>query len=56
MTWANDKNWKMAVEVQNLFDTYYLLTVFDQTIGGQGYATGQPGRPREWSISLTKRF
>jgi iron complex outermembrane receptor protein len=40
----------------NLFDKYYLLTIFDQTTGGQGYATGQPGRPQEWAVSLKKKF
>lgn len=46
----------MSLEVTNLFDKYYLLTIFDQTTGGQGYASGQPGRPREWAVSVKKKF
>lgn len=57
VTWSNaDEDLSASLAVTNLFDEYYLLTVFDQTIAGQGYATGQPGRPREWSISVTKKF
>ncbi|MEO6151628.1 MAG: TonB-dependent receptor [Croceibacterium sp.] len=57
MTWRNEQeDLSISVEVTNLFDEYYLLTIFDQTVGGQGYATGQPGRPREWAISAKKKF
>lgn len=57
LTWNNtDEDLSLALSVTNLFDKYHLLTVFDQTIAGQGFATGQPGRPREWALSLTKRF
>ena len=57
LTWNNeDEDLSVALAITNLFDEYHLLTIFDQTIAGQGYATGQPGRPREWALSLTKRF
>ena len=57
LTWNNEgEDLSVSLAVTNLFDEYYLLTVFDQTIAGQGYATGQPGRPREWSVSVTKKF
>lgn len=57
LSWTNaDEDLTVSVAITNLFDEYYLLTVFDQTVGGQGYATGQPGRPQEWAVSLTKRF
>jgi iron complex outermembrane receptor protein len=57
ITWRNDgKDLDVSLEVTNLFDKYYLLTIFDQTVGGQGYATGQPGRPQEWAITLKKKF
>ena len=57
LSWTNaDDDLTVSAAVTNLFNEYYLLTIFDQTIGGQGYATGQPGRPREWALSLTKRF
>ena len=57
LTWANaDEDLSVSLEVTNLFDKYYLLTLYDQTVGGQGYANGQPGRPREWAVSLKKKF
>ena len=46
----------IAAEVTNLFDKYYLLTVFDLTIAGAGVASGQPGRPREWAVTVKKKF
>ncbi|HEU4651031.1 MAG TPA: TonB-dependent receptor, partial [Croceibacterium sp.] len=57
LTWRNaEDDLAVSLEVTNLFDEYYFLTVFDQTTAGVGYATGQPGRPREWAITLTKDF
>ena len=57
LTWRNaDKDLDVSLEVTNLFDEYYLLTLYDQTVGGQGYANGQPGRPREWAVSVKKKF
>ena len=57
LTWRNeDDDLQIALEVTNLFDEYYLLTLNDQTIGSQGYAMAQPGRPREWAVSVKKSF
>jgi iron complex outermembrane receptor protein len=57
LTWRNRADdLEIALEVTNLFDEYYLLTLNDQTIGSQGYAIAQPGRPREWAVNLRKRF
>jgi iron complex outermembrane recepter protein len=57
LTWANvDKDLEVSAEVTNLFDKYYLLTVFDLTLAGAGFATGQPARPREWAVTVKKRF
>jgi iron complex outermembrane receptor protein len=57
LTWRNaDEDLDVSLEVTNLFDEYYLLTLYDQTVGGQGYANGQPGRPREWAVSVKKKF
>jgi iron complex outermembrane receptor protein len=57
LTWRNpSEDLEVGVEVTNLFDEYYLLTLNDQTIGSQGYAIAQPGRPREWAVNLRKRF
>ena len=57
LTWRNaSRDLDVSLEVTNLFDKYYFLTLFDQTVGGQGYVTGQPGRPREWAVSVKKQF
>ncbi|WEK46288.1 MAG: TonB-dependent receptor [Candidatus Andeanibacterium colombiense] len=57
VTWrSEDKKLDISLEVTNLFDKYYLLTIYDQTIGGQGFASGQPGRPREWALSVKRKF
>ena len=57
LTWRNaDEDLDVSVEVTNLRNDYYLLTIYDQTVGGQGYSTGQPGRPREWAVSVKKKF
>jgi len=57
LTWRNQgEDIEVGLEVTNLFDEYYLLTVNDQTIGSQGYSIAQPGRPREWAVNLRKRF
>ncbi|MCW2393597.1 MULTISPECIES: TonB-dependent receptor [unclassified Sphingobium] len=57
LTWRNaDEDLDVSFEVTNLFDEYYLLTIYDQTVGSQGYSNGQPGRPREWAVSVKKKF
>jgi iron complex outermembrane receptor protein len=57
MTWRNQEDdLEIAFEFTNIFDEYYYLTINDQTIGSQGYAIAQPGRPREWAVSVRKRF
>jgi len=56
LTWRNaDDDLDVSLEMTNLTDEYYLQTVFDQTLG-QGSVAGQPARPREWAVSVTKRF
>ena len=57
LTWGNEEgDLEVSAEVTNLFDKYYLLTLFDLTTAGAGVATGQPGRPREWAVTVKKNF
>jgi len=57
LTWANqDKDLEISAEVTNLFDKYYFLSVFDLTLAGAGFVTAQPARPREWAVTVKKRF
>lgn len=56
LSWASsNENWEVSAAVKNLFDTYYYLTKIN-TVISSGTATGQPGRPREWTLTLRKRF
>lgn len=56
LTWRNaDEDLEASLEVTNLFDQYYYLTAFE--ISSQaGVANAQPGRPREWALTVKKRF
>jgi iron complex outermembrane receptor protein len=57
LTWRNpDRSWETSLEVTNLTDKYYLLTSFDLTGAGAGNANGEPGRPREYAITVKKNF
>ena len=56
LTWdsAGDA-WQAALEVTNLTDEYYYVTLFDLW-GPAGYIHGQPSRPREWALTLRRSF
>ncbi len=57
LTWRDsDNDWQVAFEVTNLFEEYYYLTTFDLRGAGAGFVKAQPGRPREWAITVTRRF
>ncbi len=49
-----DNDWIAALEVKNLTDEYYFLTVFDQP--SIGYTAAQPGWPRTVAFTLTRNF
>ena len=56
VTWrAPDEKWEAAVEVTNLSDKYYFLSRTDQ-YAGAGHSDGQPGRPREWGLTVKRKF
>lgn len=56
LTWRNAKdNLEAAFEVSNLFDKYYYLTTAEIS-AATGVANAQPGRPREWAVTLKKEF
>jgi iron complex outermembrane receptor protein len=56
LTWRTaDELWETSLEVTNVTDEYYFLTRFDQyTI--TGISDGQPGRPREWALTVKRKF
>jgi iron complex outermembrane receptor protein len=57
LTWQNaDRDLDVSLEVTNATDKYYLLTIFDLRATGAGFRKGRPGNPREWAISVKKKF
>lgn len=57
LTWRNaDRDLEVSAEVTNLFDKYYFLSKFDLTGAGAGVISGMPGRPREWAVTVKKKF
>jgi iron complex outermembrane receptor protein len=50
-----DEDWRLSLEVQNLFDKYYFLSVSDVTTS-LGAVTGVPGLPRTWSLTARHNF
>ncbi len=58
LSWKNaNKDLEIALEVTNVFNKYYFLTKFDSSgPSGAGFTSGYPGRPREWAISVKKKF
>jgi len=57
LTWVNaDGDLDVSFEVSNVFNKYYFLSTFDLRGAGAGFQKGLPGRPREWSLTVKKRF
>jgi iron complex outermembrane receptor protein len=55
LMWRNASgDLEISGEVTNLFDKYYFLTGWDRSPGG--YVIAQPGAPREWSVTISKKF
>jgi len=56
LIWRNgDGDWETSVEATNITNKYYFLTRFDQ-FTGSGVTDGQPGRPREFALTIKKKF
>jgi iron complex outermembrane recepter protein len=57
LTWRNpNEDLSVALEVTNLTDEYYYVTLFDLRAAGAGLSKAQPGRPREWAVTVRKTF
>ncbi len=50
-----DNGWEAAVFVTNLTNTFYYYNIFDSQ-NSFGLISGQPGRPREWAVSIKRSF
>jgi iron complex outermembrane recepter protein len=55
VSWSHAEDWRVALEVQNLFDKYYFQSVSDITTS-LGAVTGVPGLPRTFAVSVERRF
>lgn len=56
LTWRSpDDQWSVSVAVTNLLGKYYYLTKNDLARNA-GFVSGQPGRPREYAITLRRTF
>lgn len=57
LRWQNrDEDFEITLRVKNLFDEYYLVNMYDRFLSSFGVLSGQPGRPREWSIGAKMIF
>jgi iron complex outermembrane recepter protein len=57
LSFANtDKDWKISLEVKNIFNKYYFLSVSDATTQSLGIVSGVPGLPRTWAVTVKKTF
>lgn len=52
--------WEVSLEVTNITDKYYPLTIDDQTLRNQNQLydliAWSPGPPREWALTLKRKF
>lgn len=56
LTWKDGSNkWESSLELTNITDKWYLLSRTDQ-YSGAGHTDGQPGRPREWALTVKRKF
>lgn len=51
---APQEEWYAALSVTNVFDQFYYVNKFIQS--GTYIFTGQPSRPREWAVTIGRRF
>ena len=50
------EDWRITLEVQNMFDKYYFLTRSDTASNALGVVTGVPALPRTWKVAVERRF
>lgn len=56
ISWASsDSDWRVSLEVKNIFDKYYFQSVSDVTTS-LGLVSGVPGLPRTWTLGVQRNF
>jgi iron complex outermembrane recepter protein len=57
LTWRSpEEMWQVSLEGQNITDKLYFNTKYDLIPAAGGIATGQPGLPRTWMLTLKRNF
>jgi iron complex outermembrane receptor protein len=57
VTWSDPiPDWTVAFFVTNVTDKQYYINTFNLTAFGEGTIVGQPGMPREYGVTLERRF
>ncbi len=57
LTWANaDEDLSISLEVTNLTAEYYYLSRVNLLGAGAGFDKALPAPPREWAITVKKKF
>ena len=57
LTWEDvDENWRVSLGVTNATDKLYRVAGFSALGGSGSYAESTYARPREWSLSIKRRF
>lgn len=51
-----DEHLEFALTVKNLLNKYYYVNLYDQAFQSYAFLSGQPGRPREWTLSARYNF
>jgi len=50
------RGWEAALQVTNIFDKYYITSIYYSSPARANLAYGAPGRPREWAVTVKKTF
>ncbi|HWK42805.1 MAG TPA: TonB-dependent receptor [Croceibacterium sp.] len=57
VTYENDRyDFNVSLGVTNLFNKFYYVNLFDYQGLGYPQTDGQPAAPREWQLTVSKRF
>jgi len=57
LTWKNaDEDLDISLEVTNITNEYYYLSRFNLLGAGAGFDKALPARPREWALTVKKKF
>ncbi len=57
LTWKNaDEDVSVSLEVTNITNKYYFLSRFNLLGAGAGFDKALPAAPREWAVSVKKKF